>query len=43
EMQFLGAVKKKDVENAQRRIVEIVNGLAESGTIQLGSNEEMIS
>ncbi|MDD2906244.1 MAG: flagellar motor switch protein FliG [Sulfurimonas sp.] len=43
EMQFLGAVKMKDVENAQRRIVEIVNGLAESGTIQLGSNEEMIS
>jgi len=43
EMQFLGAVKMKDVENAQRRIVEVVNGLAESGTIQLGSNEEMIS
>ena len=43
EMQFLGAVKMKDVENAQRKIVEVVNGLAESGTIQLGSNEEMIS
>ncbi|MDD2791110.1 MAG: flagellar motor switch protein FliG [Sulfurimonas sp.] len=42
EMQFLGAVKMKDVENAQRKIVEVVNGLAESGTIQLGSNEEMI-
>ncbi|MBA3024897.1 MAG: flagellar motor switch protein FliG [Sulfurimonas sp.] len=43
EMQFLGAVKMKDVENAQRKIVEVVNGLAEAGTIQLGSNEEMIS
>jgi flagellar motor switch protein FliG len=43
EMQFLGAVKMKDVENAQRRIVEVVNGLAEAGTIQIGSNEEMIS
>ena len=42
EMQFLGAVKMKDVENAQRKIVEIVNQLAESGTIQMGSTEEMI-
>ena len=43
EMQFLGAVKMKDVETAQRKIVEIVNGLAEAGTIQLGSsNEEMV-
>lgn len=42
EMQFLGAVKMKDVESAQRRIVEVVNGLAESGTIQMGSTEEMI-
>lgn len=43
EMQFLGAVKMKDVENAQRKIVEVVNGLAESGAIQIGSNEEMIN
>lgn len=42
EMQFMGAVKMKDVENAQRRIVEKVNELAESGAIQVGSNEEMI-
>jgi len=42
EMQFLGAVKMKDVEAAQRRIVEVVNQLAESGTIQMGSTEEMI-
>ncbi len=42
EMQFLGAVKMKDVESAQRRIVEVVNGLAETGTIQMGSSEEMI-
>jgi flagellar motor switch protein FliG len=42
EMQFLGAVKMKDVEAAQRRIVEVVNQLAEAGTIQMGSSEEMI-
>ena len=42
EMQFLGAVKMKDVEAAQRKIVEVVNSLAEAGTIQMGSTEEMI-
>lgn len=42
EMQFLGAVKMKDVENAQRKIVEAVNSLAEAGNIQMGSTEEMI-
>jgi flagellar motor switch protein FliG len=43
EMQFMGAVKMKDVEIAQRKIVEIVNGLAEAGTIALGSStEEMV-
>ncbi|MDQ7067122.1 MAG: flagellar motor switch protein FliG [Sulfurimonas sp.] len=42
EMQFLGAVKMKDVETAQRKIVEVVNSLAESGVIQMGSSEEMI-
>jgi len=42
EMQFLGAVKMKDVEAAQRKIVESVNALAEAGTIQMGSTEEMI-
>jgi flagellar motor switch protein FliG len=42
EMQFLGAVKMKDVETAQRKIVETVNSLAESGGIQMGNNEEMV-
>ncbi len=42
EMQFLGAVKMKDVEIAQRKIVEVVNGLAESGAIQMGSTDEMV-
>ncbi|WP_457746719.1 flagellar motor switch protein FliG [Sulfurimonas sp.] len=42
EMQFLGAVKMKDVEAAQRKIVEVVNQLAEAGGIQMGSTEEMV-
>jgi len=42
EMQFMGAVKMKEVEGAQRKIVEQVNALAESGTIQMGSTEEMV-
>ena len=42
EMQFLGAVRMKDVEAAQRKIVEVVNSLAEAGTIQMGSSEEMV-
>jgi len=42
EMQFLGAVKMKGVENAQRKIVELINQLAEAGTIQMDSTEEMI-
>jgi len=42
EMQFMGAVKMKEVEDAQRKIIEIVNGLAEAGTIQMGSTEEMV-
>jgi len=42
EMQFLGAVKMKDVEAAQRKIIESVNAMAEAGTIQMGSSEEMI-
>ena len=42
EMQFLGAVKMKEVEAAQRKIVEVVNGLAEAGAIQMGSTEEMV-
>ena len=42
EMQFMGPVKMKDVEAAQRRIVEVVNQLAEAGTIQMGSTDEMV-
>ncbi len=43
EMQFLGAVKMKEVEGAQRKIVEVVNALAEAGTIQMGAaTEEMV-
>ena len=42
EMQFMGAVKMKDVEGAQRKIVESVNALAETGAIQMGSTEEMV-
>ena len=33
EMQFLGAVKVKDVEGAQRKIVEVVQSLAEQGVL----------
>ena len=42
EMQFLGAVRVKDVEDAQRRIVEQVQALAESGAFQIGESDEMI-
>lgn len=42
ELQFLGAVKMKEVEASQRRIVDVVQGLAEQGVVQLGGTEEMI-
>ncbi|CAM2816239.1 flagellar motor switch protein FliG [Helicobacter valdiviensis] len=42
EMQFLGAVKVKDVEAAQRRIVESVQSLSEQGVIQIGEQEDTI-
>ena len=42
ELQFLGAVKMKEVEGAQRRIVDAVQALAEQGVVQLGGTEEMI-
>ena len=42
EMQFLGAVKVKDVEAAQRRIVETVQSLSEQGLIQIGEQEDTI-
>ncbi|WP_310440221.1 flagellar motor switch protein FliG [Sulfuricurvum sp.] len=42
ELQFLGAVKMKEVEGAQRRIVDTVQALAEQGILQLGESEEML-
>ena len=42
EMQFLGAVRVKDVEEAQRKIVEEVQKLSEQGLIQIGESDEMI-
>jgi flagellar motor switch protein FliG len=42
ELQFLGAVKMKDVESAQRKIVDAVQALAEQGVLQLGESEEMV-
>jgi flagellar motor switch protein FliG len=42
ELQFLGPVKVKDVEAAQRKIIEIVQRLAEEGKISIGAEEEVI-
>lgn len=42
EMQFLGAVKLKDVEAAQRKIAEVVQALAEQGLIQIGDGDEFV-
>lgn len=42
EMQFLGAVRVKDVEDAQRSVVEEVQQLAEQGVLQIGEADEMI-
>jgi flagellar motor switch protein FliG len=42
EMQFLGAVKVKEVEGAQRKIVDAVQVLAEQGVLQVGESEEMV-
>ena len=43
EMQFLGAVKVRDVEAAQRKIVEVVQTLSEQGLIQLGEQDDVIA
>ena len=43
EMQFLGAVKVRDVEAAQRKIVEVVQTLSEQGLIQLGEQHDVIA
>ncbi|RKV55139.1 flagellar motor switch protein FliG [Helicobacter pylori] len=42
EMQYLGAVKIKDVDMAQRKIIEIVQSLQEKGVIQTGEEEDVI-
>jgi flagellar motor switch protein FliG len=42
EMQFLGGVKVKDVEAAQRKVVESVQRLLDEGVIQIGENEEVV-
>ncbi len=42
ELQFLGAVKVKDVEAAQRKVVDTVQALAEQGVLQLGESEELV-
>ena len=42
EMQFMGAVKVKEVESSQRQIVEAVQQLAEQGVLQIGETDEMI-
>jgi flagellar motor switch protein FliG len=42
ELQFLGAVKLKEVEGAQRRVAETAQKLVEQGVIQLGEAEETV-
>ncbi|WP_104712439.1 flagellar motor switch protein FliG [Helicobacter cetorum] len=42
EMQYLGAVKIKDVDVAQRKIIEIVQNLQEKGLIQTGEDGDVI-
>lgn len=42
EMQYLGAVKVRDVESAQRKIVEVVQSLSDQGLIQIGEEEDTV-
>lgn len=42
ELQYLGVVKVRDVENAQRKVVEIVQSLSEQGVIQIGEEEDVV-
>jgi flagellar motor switch protein FliG len=42
ELGFVGAVKVKDVEAMQRKIVDVVQKLVDTGKIQLADNDEMI-
>ncbi len=42
EMQFMGPTKVKDIEEAQRKIVEEVQKLAEKGLVQIGEADEVV-
>ncbi|MDU7693382.1 MAG: flagellar motor switch protein FliG [Helicobacter sp.] len=42
EIQFLGAVKVKDVDAAQRKIIDLVQSLADQGIIQIGDENDTI-
>jgi len=42
ELQFLGPVKVKDVEAAQRKVIEAIQKLAEEGKVSMGAEEEVI-
>ena len=42
EIQFLGPVKVKEVEAAQRKVIEVIQKLAEEGKVSVGSEEEVI-
>jgi len=42
ELQFLGPVKVKEVESAQRKVVEVVQRLIEEGKISVGAEDEVI-
>jgi flagellar motor switch protein FliG len=46
DMEYMGPVRLSEVEEAQRRIVEVVRGLEEAGNITLGKggkDAEMVS
>lgn len=42
ELQYMGAVKVREVEAAQRKIIETIQQLSEQGVIELGEAEEVI-
>lgn len=42
EIQFLGAVKVRDVEDAQRKIIELIQNLGEQGIINVGGENDII-
>ncbi len=42
ELQYLGIVKVRDVENSQRKVVELVQALSEQGVIQIGEEDDVV-